>query len=275
VPGDIDVNASPVPRARLRETAAGLLLGALAGLLLGLLGIPAILGLSDEVRLALLGAAVGAAVGWAGRPAWLLVADGALLIACVLIGLVPWTALMDRWVREDPSPPAAAEAIVVLSSGVAGDSTLSDSGADRLLTGLELFRDGVAPRIVTTRVVGYRRGTRVTTDADQRRLVGLAGADSAWAVVDSVGSTRDEAMGAAELLLPLGARDIVVVTSASHTRRACLAFEKVGFRVWCRPALERDRRTWHARSADQRLSVFRALLYELLGMVKYRVNDWI
>ncbi|MSR36655.1 MAG: YdcF family protein [Gemmatimonadetes bacterium] len=250
-------------------------MGTLLGLLLQMLGLDDIAGVGDGLVLPLAGCALGTVVGWAGwiRPLVLTVAP--VLLFGLLIGLVPWKPLMDRWVRADPLPERPVDAIVVLSRGLSSDSLLDGNGADRLLYGLELLRAGLAPRLVTTRVVRYHDGVRITTDQDQRRLVALAAADSAWLVVDSVGVTRDEATGAARLLLPMGASEIVLVTQASHTRRACAVFEKVGFLVHCRPALERGERTAHAHTSRQRWSVFGALVYELMGMAKYRFRGWI
>ena len=134
----------------------------------------------------------------------------------------------------------------------------------------------VAPRIVTTRVAERYGAGIVNSDADQRRC--WRSGDVSARVGrhrEHVHSTRDEAVGAARLLLPAGARSIVVVTSPIHTRRACAVFEAVGFTVACRPAWEHAAVTWHPRRAHDRLAAFRELAYEELGMVKYRWKGWV
>lgn len=268
------MRAQPAP-TRAGSALRGALLGALGGLLVLMLGIAGDLGLHQTQLVVPAGGLIGGLAGWLGYELWAVGVATALLVLVFLIAFIPWTGLMDRWVRSDPLPEGGVGAIVVLASGVSKDSMIVGDGADRLLTGLELFRAGVAPRLVTTRYVRHYGSVRAVTDADQRRLAHLAGADSALMIVDSVGVTRDEATGAAGLLFPLGVREIALVTSPSHTRRACATFEKVGFVVRCRPALERDRRTWLAATAEERLSVFRAITYELLGVVKYRALGWI
>ena len=250
----------------------GAALGALAGCLLVLLGAGDIVG-PTAFQFGALCALPGAAIGLLRRTRALLALDALLGVVVCLVAFLPWTGVMDRWVRADPVPKRPLDAIVVLSGGLTSDSTLF--GADRLLAGLELYRAGAAPRIVTTRVWALKAGAKIGSDRDQRRLVELGGATAGWMVVDTIGSTRDEAVGSAELLLPMNARRIIVVTSPSHTHRACAAFEKVGFEVSCRPAVERTLPTWHGSSPDDRLSVFRSLLYELLGMVKYRAMGWV
>jgi uncharacterized SAM-binding protein YcdF (DUF218 family) len=258
----------------VRGAVEGALLGALLGLLIALLGIPGVAAVHDTALVGSVGAALGALLGAAGWTRGLRLVGAPVLVLFLLVALVPWTGLAARWMRADPPPAGGVDAVVVLSAGMSGDSTISSGGLDRLLSGVELVRSGVAPRLITTRMVNRFGGVRVTNDADVRRIVHLAGLDSAWIMVDSARVTHDEANRTARLLLP-GARRIVVVTSPSHTRRACATFEKVGFQVWCSPALERDQRSSRATTPDQRLGVFGALLYELAGSAKYRIMGWI
>jgi uncharacterized SAM-binding protein YcdF (DUF218 family) len=256
------------------DTLQGALIGALMGIVLEVLGVGHVAGLEEPLTLPLLACGVGGAVAWAGRMRPLAIGAAALVLLTALVGLVPWTPLIEGLVRADPLPDHPVGAVVVLSSGLSRDSVLDSGGVDRLLAGLELHRTGIASRLVTTRTVRHVGGVRVTSDVDQRRILALADVDSAWLVIDSVGVTRDEAVGSARLLLPLGVHEIIVVTQPSHTRRACGAFEKVGFVVHCHPARERSQRTHHAESSRQRFSVFAALVYETLGLAKYRWKGW-
>jgi uncharacterized SAM-binding protein YcdF (DUF218 family) len=115
----------------------------------------------------------------------------------------------------------------------------------------------------------------ISSDVDQRRLISLASVAGAWIVVDSVHTTRDEAVRSAARLLPEGARSIIVVTSPMHTRRACATFEAVGFRVVCRASRERDFATNPPVGNRDRLAALRAFGYEQLGMIKYRARGWL
>ncbi|MGH7620584.1 MAG: YdcF family protein, partial [Gemmatimonadaceae bacterium] len=199
----------------------------------------------------------------------------AVLVAAFMV--VAYTPMMTRiapeWVRADPIP-SAADAIVVLSGRVESDTALGTDGTERLLSGLELFRRGVAPRIFTTHVeVDFSDGARSSTP-DQTRLVQLAGATPAWTVLEGVFTTRDEALQAA-VKLPDSARTLVVVTSPMHTRRACATFETVGFKVACYPALTREHSTWHPLSPNDRIAAFADYLYERLGLIKYKWKHWV
>ena len=260
---------------RSRTVGSGALLGALAGLLLAQLGAADITGAIQRQTIVIACLGVGAVIGFSGWGRLLAIADGLLVAVYLTVSYAPLMARVGPpWVRVDSLPPAA-DAVVVLSSGILSDSALDVDGLDRILTAAELLDRGSAPRIVTTRVEkDYPLGL-ISSDADQRRILTMGHATRQWNVVDSVHSTHDEALHVARLLLPAGARSIVLVTSPMHTRRACATFEAAGFEVACRAAREHDRVTWHPQSPSDRLAAFRAYLYERLGMVKYRYEGWL
>jgi uncharacterized SAM-binding protein YcdF (DUF218 family) len=228
----------------------------------------------------LAGAVAGIVAGRLIRPKLLIGLEIALLAIYLLIALTPiMTPVTDHWVRNDALPADTLDAIVALSAGVKSDSALNTTAADRLISALELMREGRARRLVTTRQIedygwGWRSRT-INSDVDQRRLISLASLAGVWIVVDSVHTTRDEALRSAARLLPEGARSIIVVTSPMHTRRACAAFEAVGFRVVCRASRERDFATNPPVGNRDRLAALRAFGYEQLGMIKYRVRGWL
>jgi uncharacterized SAM-binding protein YcdF (DUF218 family) len=241
------------------------------------LGFLDVLGLSTSQGMVVLCAIIAVGIGFLGAGAWLVGVDLALFAVYLVIALTPAiSGPAAHWVRDDAASPTPVAAIVVLSGGLTADSSLGPAGTERLLTGLELIRAGVAPRLITTRVTEPFRGQIVSSDAGQRRLVALAGiADSSWSTVDSVHSTRDEAIRVARLLEPAPAHPIAVVTSAMHTRRACAVFEGVGFHVRCVAARGIEHATRNPASDDDRLEAFREYLYERLGMLKYRWKGWI
>lgn len=254
----------------------GALLGALGGFLVVELGAGGVIpGNLSALVFVLTGLVFGLTLGVAGWVSILGAADGLLLVLYVVIAGTPlMSTLAPRWVRQD-TWSARPDAVVVLSSGVLSDSALDVTALDRLLSGVEIVARDSVPRLVTTRIGMSYDGRPVTSDFDQRRVVSLAGIAAKWAVVDSVYSTRDEAVRSARLLLPAGARTIVVVTSPMHTRRACATFEGVGFTVFCQPDREHNHVTWHPRGGGDRLAAFRDYLYERLGMLKYGAKGWL
>jgi uncharacterized SAM-binding protein YcdF (DUF218 family) len=200
---------------------------------------------------------------------------GLAVVVLLTVAVTPLTeAIGSRWIRDDPRPGSTG-AVVVLSSGVNADSTLDGEGADRLITGLELVRSIAGTPLVTTRVEWTRRGTVIATDEDQARFVRLFGGSTEWLMSATGKSTRDEALLVRELLRSRRIDSVAVVTSPMHTRRACAAFEHVGFSVACVAARARSGARRHPESPRERLITFGAWVYELAGMAKYARRGWI
>lgn len=249
--------------------------GGLAAGLLGVLGFGPIVGDPGTSTIFFFGLMIGAAAGLLRRERWPLVLVVVLLAIYGVIGTTPIMGnVADRWVRADPTT-GNHDAIVVLSGYVEVDSALNLDGTERLLSAIELFRAGAAPRLITTRITTEGESIQRSSTIDQERLLGLAGITSGWAQVDGGSSTHDEAVSTAALLLPLGARRIIVVTSPFHTQRACAVFEAVGFTVSCYPARERQEVTRHPVNTEGRVNAFGAYVYERLGMIKYRWKGWL
>jgi uncharacterized SAM-binding protein YcdF (DUF218 family) len=262
--------------ARIQRALYAALLGALAGFIAGGLGFNAVIpGQLSNAALVIIGAVAGLVLGATGWTAVVGIADGLLFAAYLLIA---HTSLMSNlapiWVRQD-GWSSRPDAVVVLSSSVRADSGLDQVGLSRLLTAVEIVKRDSIARLVTTRVEFPYDGTRVGSETDQRRMITLATVPAHWDLIDSVYSTRDEAVRSARLLLPAGVRTIVVVTSPMHTRRACATFEGVGFKVYCQPAREHEYMTWHPRDASDRLAAFREYFYERLGVIKYGWKGWL
>lgn len=210
---------------------------------------------------------------WPRRVLWSSVT--AICLASAVVAFTPLvTTLPTRdLIRRDASPHAPLDAVIVLSGGITSDSLLAAQALDRLLSALELMRDSVAPTLVVTRA---RRGPDgVPADPDQQRLRALVARPFAMLVIDSVRTTRDEAVNAARFLRSRGILSIALVTSPLHTRRACAAFERVGFRVTCVPARSRDYSVAHADNAMDRLALFRAWIYECMAWLKYKRRGWV
>jgi uncharacterized SAM-binding protein YcdF (DUF218 family) len=221
------------------------------------------------------GIAFGALVGAVRLERWLLALNALLIFTFFSITDTPTMGqIANRWVRDD-GPPVQQDAIVVLSGYVQRDSAIGAEATERLLYAIELYRAGVAPRLVTSRVRADDSGVSRSSTIDQARLLTLTSATAGWIELDSVSSTRDEAIRAAAVLLPLGATKIAVVTSPFHTRRACAVYEAVGFTVSCQPARERAIVTRHPINSETRLAAFGEYVYERFGAIKYRWKGWL
>ena len=270
--------ADPSPPAG--RALDGALLLALAWVGLGQLGVLRLVGL-PELRDVWLAAIAGAALGrW--RPAVPRVTAAlttALLVA--VMGTPAAAALLGGCVRRDVPPaattadlPPDVDAVAVLSADVQSDGLVANRGVDRLLAGVEWARRLDRPLALSVVQLGRRD---VPSEADQRRLAALGGrADVHF--VGPVKVTRDEAVLMAALARRTGWRRLLVVTSASHSRRACAAFERAGLRVTCAPAPAREYALGDPRplaGAGERVRAFRDWMYEALGWWSYRARGWV
>ncbi len=233
--------------------AIGALVAAGAWLALVGLGLGGTLHVEPDEAMPVL-AVLGAVFGWFGRLRW---------------------PLARGLVRTDPLPQTPADAIVVLSASLTNDGVLSPIAAARLLEGARLFRAGAALRLVVSRVSAGSAEHPVDSDPDQRAILRAAGVTPELHLLSPVGNTRIEAVRMAELAEPRGWHPIVVVTSAVHTRRACAAFEAVGFEVVCRPSPERDFALERMTAGTDRARAFSQWLYEYLGWWEYRARGWV
>lgn len=130
-----------------------------------------------------------------------------------------------------PSIPAesapTADAIVILGAGATcatnGILPYPDltSAADRVWHGVRLYRAGKAPRIIAT--------GRDTTISTLPLLLDFDVPPEAITCIDGARNTEEESCRVAELLPP--GTPILLVTSASHMRRAELLFGHAGLAI--------------------------------------------
>lgn len=271
--------AAPATGRRLRDrTGAAAAAAALA--LFGYVairstGFPAPFGLGTTAGLVLL-LALSAAVG--ASPLRGAFWTGGVLLAAVLlvVGLTPVIrGPAHRLVRADPWPAAPVDAVVVLSGWLTEDGHLTPTAADRLLTGLAVARRHGVGELVTSRVSREVDGRTLTSDADQRALAGLLTPAPRLSTVAPVASTRDEAVRVAALADSVGWSHVAVVTSPSHTRRACATFERAGLRVTCVPAATRNVSWGALESVSDRLRAAADVAYEAVATVVYRRRGWL
>jgi len=239
------------------------------------LGIPNLLGLPFLPTLPL-AALLGGAIGWGGAGRVVDLAAGALLATIVVVAFTPiLRPAVHRIITTDAIPASGVDAIMVLSAAVSRDSLLSPDGAERLLHGVVLLEQGVSRTIVTSRVRYIGRSGSISSDRDQGRLISLGPDSVRWEVIDSVRTTRDEAVRTAALARAREWAHIVVVTSPMHTRRACAAFRKAGVLVTCVAAPSRAVAVRSLATASDRVAAFGPWLYETVGWWWYRMRGWV
>jgi uncharacterized SAM-binding protein YcdF (DUF218 family) len=252
---------------------AGAILGTLCAVAAHVLGVQQLLRRPDlilYVPAALLGAMLGVT---RLRPLpW--IAAGVIALVCIAVAYTPLVSAAARPLIRRDSIPARVDAIAVLSGGFAPDGMMRGETLDRLLSGLALARRGLAG-VMLVSMERASKGTPVSDSADLHNVTALAGATTPTIFVDSVTTTRTEALRMRAIARANGWRTIAVVTSPLHTRRACATFEAVGFKVVCVPAAVRGSGLYPGSNAEDRLRAFRSWLYETFATDSYRRRGWI
>lgn len=131
-------------------------------------------------------------------------------------------------VRDAAQP---ADAIVVLGAPLAPSGALSAIGEERVRTGVELWRRGLAPILCLSGGAAGQlsHGAEREADAMAARARELGVPDASLRVERESTSTADNARRSAALLAADGCRRVCVVTQPFHTRRARYWFRRAGF----------------------------------------------
>jgi uncharacterized SAM-binding protein YcdF (DUF218 family) len=120
---------------------------------------------------------------------------------------------------------------VILGAPLRADGTLSPQAEERVRAGVALWQSGLAP--VLCLVGGHGPAALAGSDAEAdgmaRWVRALGVPESALRVDRRSTSTYENALRAAELLLPEGRRRVWLVTQPFHTRRARWYFRRAGF----------------------------------------------
>lgn len=184
--------------------------------------------------------------------------------------LVAHTRLTDgcllSCVRMDPLQ--RADAVVVISGGVNKESRVDTATWDRILSGINLVKQGYAPVLVRTWVgPPAKRSTE-----DEQMLYGMSGV-SPVEVLGPVRSTLDEARLVRRLADARHWTRVILVTTSWHTRRAAAVFEAAGVRVISYPSPERDFAITQL-CPRERTMAFRLWVTETVKTWYYRARGW-
>jgi uncharacterized SAM-binding protein YcdF (DUF218 family) len=201
----------------------------------------------------------------------LLIGGGILALICIAVAYTPLVSAVGQPLIRRDSIPARVDAIAVLSAGFTPDGMMRRETLERLLSGVTLARRGLAPVML----VSMERANRASDSADLQSVISLIGEGTRTILVDSVTTTRTEALRMKTIAQAKGWQTLAVVTSPLHTRRACATFEAVGFRVVCVPATVRGSGLIPGSIAEDRLRDFRSWLYETFATDTYRRRGWI
>jgi uncharacterized SAM-binding protein YcdF (DUF218 family) len=256
------------------EVLAGAVVATLGAVAAHALGVQQLLRRPD-LALYLPAAIVGGLLGATRLRLLIWIPAGAIAVVCLVVAYTPIVSTLARPLIRRDALPSHVDAIAVLSDGIAPDGTMRGETLDRLLAGLSLAKRGLAPIVLVSRERRSIDGRVVTDAPDLQSINALVSAPAKTIFVDSVFTTRSEALRMAALARANGWQTLAVVTSPMHTRRACATFEAVGLKIVCVPALVRGSGLYPGANAEDRLRAFRAWLYEIFATPTYRSRGWI
>jgi uncharacterized SAM-binding protein YcdF (DUF218 family) len=203
------------------------------------------------------------------------VAAGIISALSLLVVYTPLVSLLARpLIRRDSLPPKV-DAIAVLSEGITADGLMRDATLDRFLSGLALARQGMANVLLVSREQRGFDGKLVSDSADLERVAAVVPGAVQIVFVDSVVTTRTEALRVRAIVAARHWTTVAVVTSPMHTRRACATFEAVGLKIVCAPAVLRQSGLDSDSNPEDRLRAFRSWLYETFAWASYKSRGWI
>ena len=143
-----------------------------------------------------------------------------LALGCLGIAYLVLAVWLDRRGMRS-APEERYDAIVVLGCRVRPDGTASPALARRAALGAELWRRGLAPRLVLTGGVGTHPPSEAEAAARVARALGVP--DDAMILEDRSTSTEENAREAARRI---DAERVLVVTDAYHVVRAERVFRR-------------------------------------------------
>ena len=255
-----------------REQAAfGAALGLAAGALTRDLDLTSLVSFwGDRMILLPLGAILGALCSATRLRKAFYLSFAALVLLWIAVAYGPLSRmLLSGLVRSDALRPA--DAVLVLGTRMQTDGDPTSAQLSRLLRGLELVKDGLAPKLMITELPRPYALQRPFAEALLARFKPEA------EIVDlgPTLNTRDEAVRAAEYLKKRGLRRIIVTTSPTHTYRGAALLEAQGLEVMAAPSRETRFDVETLDRPEERLMAFGSIIHERLGILVYRWRGWI
>ena len=188
-----------------------------------------------------------------------------ILGLCLLFGIDFYvrSSTKDRIISpEDISSVSDADCILVLGAGIRTDGSPSPMLQDRLNTGIALYQNGAAPKLLMSGDHGREDYNEVQTMKDITLEQGVPSED---VFMDHAGfSTYDSLYRARDVFQ---ARKVIIVTQKYHLYRALYIARSLGLDAWgvsadtrrYRGQSQRDFREILARDKDFFVSVFKPL----------------
>jgi uncharacterized SAM-binding protein YcdF (DUF218 family) len=192
------------------------------------------------------------------------------LFFVLTIAFTPLTQFMLRplTVQEEIKD---ADLLVVLGGGVDQGRYLTLRSSHRMVRGIQLYFEGRAKKILFSGgIVGRATVAEASVMNQEARRLRVPPEDILLEKKSK--NTHDQAIEAKKIAEPLQMKSILLVTSFSHMKRALMAFEQLGFKVY--PAFA-DPYEKYTDEPLRRLSLFPKLVHEYGGILYYMLRGWI
>ncbi len=159
------------------------------------------------------------------------------LSICFIVGISSFVVGVNAYVMgtgentiltsEEAENLEDVDCIIVLGCLVLEDGTPSNILEDRLKTGIELYKNGVAPKIIMS---GDHSSEQYNEVASMKKYAVNAGVPSEDVFMDHAGFSTYETMYRAKEIF--GAKKVVVVTQKYHLYRSVYIAEKFGMEAY-------------------------------------------
>lgn len=165
-------------------------------------------------------------------PAYILWAMFVVAVIILLGTFTPLDSLLVKPLVHDDRP-TPADVIVVLGGGINKDTHSLPWGVEeRVAKGVELYRDGMASKIIVSGGITHYAGEAESeVMAPYAEMLGVPAEDVIQE--DRSKDTHTNAVYSAAIMQEKGWHTAIVVTSDFHTARACRIFKKVTSNIEC------------------------------------------
>lgn len=164
-----------------------------------------------------------------------------------------------------------ADVIVVLSGGIDKGRYLSLHSSQWLVRGAQLYFEGKAKKILFSGGIPKRIGVaEAAIMAQEARRLNIPAEDIL--VEKRSQSTQEKAVEVKKITGALRWKSVILVTSHCKMKRSLMAFEYAGFKVYPAPA---DPYEKYVDDPLGRLSLFKQLIHEYVGIIYYKIRGWI
>ena len=191
-------------------------------------------------------------------------------LAVLVIAFTPLTRYMLKplEVKEDIRK---ADVIVVLCGGIDKGRYLSRVSSQRMVRGAQLYFEGKAKKILFSGGIPPKKGVaEAAVMAQEAKRLNIPAEDIL--VEKRSQSTHEKVVEVKKMTEALRWKSLILVTSYSKMKRSLMAFEYAGFKVYPAPA---DPHEKYADGPLERISLFRELIHEYVGIIYYKIRRWI